>query len=864
MGDSKYFYNDIPLAEYCRIKELNVSTIRTRIWKKKQSKKYQNFSEQEIVNMVVESAGSGIKYWYKEQTLRQYCLENEINFETIISRITTLKKTNKNLTNDQLVIMAMEEFENKNYRFFWEGVPLIEYCEAHPEINYKTIVGFIRNEKEKNLLLTDSELIEKYLIKEHKGIYIYYYCGIPLKQYCEENELNYKNIISYMSRYRKTEKFKDLSNNEFVEAIMDQYQPFEPKYLYDGLTLRNYCEKNNISYYSIVSFIKRSLLKGSKKTVDELIEEGIKTINRHGIIYYYKGIPLKDYARENNLNVGSIRSAILKKKINCNKPLQEIVNECVEAYQRLSVKYIYEDESLWLFCKKIGLSYSTVISKYLREYKDKDEISKEEGIARCVEYYLKNPPIKTKYFYEDETLFNYCKFSGISYYAVITKYLSEYENKKEITIDEGIKLAVEYYQKNPTRQSKFFYNGELLVDYCRRTGLSYQTVISKYIKEYSDKPNVDVLEAIKEIIEYYEKNPPVKTKYYYDNQTLARFCDKNGYSYAKVTNRLRRILDKNISYSEAINQSLEKAEKKLKIDKIVETFERIKNNQEKDLHEWREICDFLKIDFLNVIELLNMGFSYQQAINMIWYFYDKSENDLKVISDKKLESLFSLVEKLMVASENELKEFDLYDLIGIYKSKLYDSRNEILISRKNYLNHTIFSLCKAYNIDINKNNFEDFQSEIKLYFIKFIDRTCLNNPGQIIKYMDLTVKGYLRKYLKDYYNQRNVISLNQSKYSKNDEHSPTLIENIEDSNQTFEVFDKSEFSSEMLAVLADLDKEDMLFINLKFLEDYTDYELSKYFKMSITEVRNKEMEILSLLRDKPAIAKLKIKRRDDY
>lgn len=259
-----------------------------------------------------------------------------------------------------------------------------------------------------------------------------------------------------------------------------------------------------------------------------------------------------------------------------------------------------------------------------------------------------------------------------------------------------------------------------------------------------------------------------------------------------------------------------------------------------------------------------MDFSYQQAINMIWYFYDKSENDLKVISDKKLESLFSLVEKLMVASENELKEFDLYDLIGIYKSKLYDSRNEILISRKNYLNHTIFSLCKAYNIDINKNNFEDFQSEIKLYFIKFIDRTCLNNPGQIIKYMDLTVKGYLRKYLKDYYNRRNVISLNQSKYSKNDEHSPTLIENIEDSNQTFEVFDKSEFSSEMLAILADLDKEDMLFINLKFLEDYTDYELSKYFKMSITEVRNKEMEILSLLRDKPDIAKLKIKRRDDY
>src|SRR5699024_2082716 len=136
---------------------------------------------------------------------------------------------------------AMEEFDNKNFRFFYKGVPLKEYCESHPEINSNTIRTYINREKEKNPELSDEKLIEQYLDKEHKGIYKYYYLGIPLKQYCDENNLSYRNLITYMSRYRKTDNFKGLSDDEFVEAIMDQYQPFEPKYLYKGLTLREYC-----------------------------------------------------------------------------------------------------------------------------------------------------------------------------------------------------------------------------------------------------------------------------------------------------------------------------------------------------------------------------------------------------------------------------------------------------------------------------------------------------------------------------------------------------------------------------------------------------------------------------------------------
>lgn len=64
MQENKYFYNGIPLSKYCKDHNINVNTIRTRIWKKKKSKKYESYKEQEIVDMVIEAYGSAIKYIY--------------------------------------------------------------------------------------------------------------------------------------------------------------------------------------------------------------------------------------------------------------------------------------------------------------------------------------------------------------------------------------------------------------------------------------------------------------------------------------------------------------------------------------------------------------------------------------------------------------------------------------------------------------------------------------------------------------------------------------------------------------------------------------------------------------------------------
>ena len=511
----------------------------------------------------------------------------------------------------------------------------------NPHLNYNTIRLRIRRAEKinPNITLTEIEkLIENYIDEEHKGIYTYYYSGIPVKQYCEENNMNYKSVMAFIYRYKKKYKDSNLSNNELVQRAMVLYHPYIPK-------------------------------------------------------YKYKGIPLPKFCNEHNINASSVRHKIVKEVLKSNKPLQEIVDECVE-------------------------------------------------------YYLNNPQII-----------------------------------------------------------------------------------------------------------------PIETKYYFNNQTLIKFCDSMGYPYLAIWRRIKVLesKDDSLDNEQIIATAIKKYEDKLQIAKINETFNNLKSKKVNNINEIKNICDFLKIDFGKVNDLVSMDFSYNQAINLIWYFYDElTENDYKIITDEKLEYLFSLVNKLEKSNESNIDNFELYDLIGIYKSELYDSRTEILLRQKKFIYKTLFSLCKSYGVEINKSNYEDFESEIKYYLLKVIERSNLNIYGQIIKYMDLTVKGYFRDYLKKY-KEHNNISLNDAKYSsdRGTNREKQKIDYISTSDNPYEKIENTSFSSDMMNVLSTLSSENLSFIMLKFQENYSDNDLSSYFNLTLAEVKQKEIEILSLLKNNDGIKVLR-------
>lgn len=752
MQQSKYFYKGIPISVYCNKHNINKKTVRSRISKKKNDPKYSNYTEQEIVDMVIESYGSSIKYEFDGMSLRQYCLKNEINYDTITSRIEKIKKENPNYSSNELVNAALVDFVNTNYRFFYDGMPLKDYCEQNPEINYHTIRSFINVTLEGNPNLSIQDAIELYLLKEHKGRYKWYYCGMPLVEYCKENNMKYDNVLAYMKRHKKETFDKELTDDEYIEIIMNQYESFELKYIYNGVSLRQYCIQNSLSYDGIVTFVRRKLQKNPNLNIDDLIKEGINSVKKYGIIYYYNGIPLKDYCKEKGYNIHSIRSSIIKNRRKNLGSLQEIVNQCVENYKVFTTKYFYSGSPLFTFCKKNGLSYTTVLNAYDKKIAENNNMTTDAVIKEIIDYYIKNPPVRTKYYITDDK-----------------------------------------------------------------------------------------------------------------SQSLRNFCNENGYSYEAIWLRMKLLEQKGLyeEKKQCMMEAILKYERKLEIQNINLLFEELQQGKFTKLENQQEICEKLKINGSNVLDLIEMDFSLNQAINIIWYFSDKTdEKNYKTISDKKLNEVFTIVEQVKIATDEELKKFELYDLIGIYKSELYDTRTAMLIRQQNYLKSVIKKICFEYNVPLTRTNFLEFESEVKLYFIAMINRSHLNHIGQIIKYMDLTVKGYFRMYLKKYKINMNCISLDSPQFNieKENKNAKSKLDYIKGDFNVIE--NKGGFSKRMMAILKTLSEDDLNFIILKFQEEYSNQELAQYFHISIDEVKEKEFSILSMLKDNENIKSLKKIRKD--
>lgn len=745
MRDEKYYYKGIPLSLYCNDNEINYNRMLSKIWKMKKTKKYDSFTEQEIVDIAIENyeQKSYLKYSYKGMSLRQYCLQNNLNYQKIYVRVTNLQKRNPTMKIEDIIFSAIENFENRNYRFFYKGMTLVEYCKKNPSVNYKTLVHYINQYEKENPYLSYEEIINKYLETTHRSIFKYYYLGIPLKEWCDENNLLYSRVMNAIRYYKNKDEFKSLSDEEIVSLVIDKYKPSERKYFYNGKSLYKYCEENNINYYSVVSYINDKKKKDPSISLDCLIEEGIKSIKKGHIVYYYNGVPLIEYAKENGLNSSSIRGMILRKLSVSDKPFQEVVNETVESYQKLSRKYFYKGESLYTFCKRVGLNYSKILSRYMNNYYDRDDISLDDAINEIVDDYLSNPSVRIKYYFNDKSLF--------------------------------------------------------------------------------------------------------------------KFCEEKGYSYNLIWRRLRTLRQNkdNIDINQLIEMAINKYEDKLKINKVNNIFRMLKNDDINDLDDLKKICKYLKIDLANVLELIDMNFSFNQAISTIWYFSDSEniENE-KIITDKKLEELFGLVYKIKNASISEISNFDLYDLIGIYKSELYDTRNEILIREEKYINKIIYSLCSSYGIFLDKHNYQDFKSELSLCLIKLVDRVSVNTIGQIIKYIEISLNGIFKKYLKTYKEGNRLLSLDEERFKDGKMSNEKIIDYVLDTNNPYFFEEDNNFSDTMLMVLSNLNPKDLEFIVLKYQENYTDEELARYFFISVDDVREKEIEILNLLRQKEDIKKL--------
>lgn len=182
----------------------------------------------------------------------------------MLERALSIKREAPILTDEEATKIAVEVFTDRRIngfvdreiKYFYGGMPLIDYCRIHPEYNYISIRIYIMRKLAKNPEADIQEVIDSYFLIEHQTHTYHFVDGIPLYDYCEKNGIVYNSIMSSLSRMRKSSKYNALSEQERLKIALENYQNYVGCYLYyKGIPLFTYCKKNNHSYNTIYNYI---------------------------------------------------------------------------------------------------------------------------------------------------------------------------------------------------------------------------------------------------------------------------------------------------------------------------------------------------------------------------------------------------------------------------------------------------------------------------------------------------------------------------------------------------------------------------------------------------------------------------------
>lgn len=118
----EYFYNQKPLKEYCKEKNLNYDKINSRIYRLSKHEVYKNESIDKIIFLSINpefiQKKTPNKYMYNSVKLNDFCLSNDFNYVMIINYLNKLNKIYPQFSNQEIVNHIIEYFliqkENNN------------------------------------------------------------------------------------------------------------------------------------------------------------------------------------------------------------------------------------------------------------------------------------------------------------------------------------------------------------------------------------------------------------------------------------------------------------------------------------------------------------------------------------------------------------------------------------------------------------------------------------------------------------------------------------------------------------------------------------------------------------------------------
>lgn len=253
---SKYNYDGIPLDVYCKSHGLNLETQRNRV--RNYVKEHPELTVDAATKLALDRCGTRFcKYKYNGISLAEYCENNGKNYSSMVDRIEKIKEQDSTISDEEATRIAIKDVKTRkssgssDIKYYYSGMPLVEYCRLHPEYNYNAITLYIRRHKEKNPKSKIQDIINSYF-KANRTHHTYHYVnGVPLLEYCDKNGIVYGTILDTLSKMRHDDKFKHLKEDERLQIALANYKRRVNLILYRGVSLYKFCKENDYSYNSI-------------------------------------------------------------------------------------------------------------------------------------------------------------------------------------------------------------------------------------------------------------------------------------------------------------------------------------------------------------------------------------------------------------------------------------------------------------------------------------------------------------------------------------------------------------------------------------------------------------------------------------
>lgn len=308
-------YKGVSFREYCRKNELDYQPIKELLNKFLIDDKYANVDSDTLVEMAIEASPDNIK---------KYCYKHGIRYSKFKYRMEKLQEDEKycGLSYEEKAKLAIEGFESEDSRvlYRYKGIALTTYCKEH-KLNYKTIKYRIERILEKDefknlpieniveMAINNEVIFEKKIINHTTK---YFYKGVSLAKYCEDNNLNYYSLIKKVIRMKN--KYPNLTMEEVIDFSIKLYHPwFNDKYFYKGVELENYCKEHGLIYKYVITRINRARrysLEDVNSLVDRVVSKYELYKSKSKLNYVYKGVSFSEYCKENNYDYNNLRQKI--------------------------------------------------------------------------------------------------------------------------------------------------------------------------------------------------------------------------------------------------------------------------------------------------------------------------------------------------------------------------------------------------------------------------------------------------------------------------------------------------------------------------------------------------------------------------